>query len=476
MNAAAGSHDFVKLSSANIVEHLIGNAPEVKAIIAAATGAKSESEIEQHRIDLLASFSGVQDMAAAEVPPPYTHYASRFDMVGVYQSVLSGLFSDIPALQGYGDRNAVWLTTPLEESAFKIKAVLHGLQAMAEQKKSPLQAIVEAWRAVRFAKAPYPQGAPPTRPFAETCTVALLADWGGDNPAAKRIAEIVERSKPSLAVHLGDIYYGGVKEECEAFLRNWPLQVDPAHRGNGIPPLSSLALNGNHEMYTGGEAFFNVVLPAFGQSQPFFCLENEHWRLIGLDTAYLDGRLKPTDANDPMMVQWNWLVDLLKNGSKKANIFLSHHQPVSAHAHEYKDSKALRDDVEELLALEGVGKDAIFGWFFGHEHRCTVYKDDDATPYNARLIGSGCIPHSIQRETSCDPGCNPFVWVSGRGEDGSTQAAISEYAELRFIREFLEIVYIDERGTALGAEQWNARNGRLHGVPFAPDKTTYAQE
>ena len=476
MNAAAGSHGFVKLSSANIVNHLDGNAAEVRAIIAAATDAKSNDEIEQQRADLLASFSAVRDKAAAEIPLPYTHYASRFDIVGVYQSVLSGLFSDIPALQGYGDRNAVWLTTPLEESAFKVKSVLHGIQAMAAQKKSPLQAIVEAWRKVRFAKASYPPGTPPTLPLAESCTVALLADWGGDNPAAKRIAGIVQRSKPRLAIHLGDIYYGGVKEECQAFLRNWPLQVDPAHAGNGVPPGSSLALNGNHEMYTGGEAFFEVVLPAFGQPQPFFCLEDEHWRLIGLDTAYLGGRLKPTDSNDPMIVQWNWLVTLLKNGPKKANIFLSHHQPVSAHAQEYEDSKTLRADVQELLAIEGIGQDAIFGWFFGHEHRCTVYKDDDVTPYNARLIGSGCIPHTIQRETSCDPGCNPFVWVSGRGEDGSAEAAISEYAELRFIREYLEIVYIDERGTSLGTEQWNALNGRLHGVPFAADKTTYFQE
>ena len=119
-----------------------------------------------------------------------------------------------------------------------------------------------------------------------------------------------------------------------------------------------------------------------------------------------------------------------------------------------------------------MGADAIFGWFFGHEHRCTVYQDKE-TPYNARLIGSGCIPHDIQSEVTCDSGCTPFTWVSARGEDG-TESAISLYAELRFIREWLEIVYTDERGTSLGKEQWNAQKGRLNGVQFEPDRTTYA--
>lgn len=472
MNAAAGSHDFVKQSSAHIVEHLTQNTPDVRKIITAATGARSESEIDQQRTELLAGFTEIRDKAATEIPQPYIHYASRFDVVGVYQSVLSTLFSQIPQFQGYGGLSLSWVTTPLEESAFKAESVLREVMAVIERKKTPLQAIVEAWKQLKAPQAPYPPGVPETLPFDDVCTVALLSDWGGDNPAAKRIADIVRRAQPQLAIHLGDIYYGGVKAECEAFLRNWPLQIDPSHPGRGIPPKTSLALNGNHEMYTGGKSFFEVVLPGFGQPQPFFCLENTHWRVIGLDTAYMGGRLKPTDPSDPMMAQWNWLVDLLKSGSKKATIFLTHHQPISAHAQEYSDAEPLRADIKELLSIEGIDKNVIFGWFFGHEHRCTVYKDD-ATPYNARLIGSGCIPHTIQHETEPEPGCTPFVWVSSRGEDGSTESAISEYAELRFVRETVLIVYVDERGTELGHERWNAIKGRLQGEPFVASKVTY---
>ena len=243
-----------------------------------------------------------------------------------------------------------------------------------------------------------------------------------------------------------------LRQSARAFLRNWPLQIDPTRPGSGIPPGSSFALNGNHEMYSGGEAFFNVVLPAFGQKQPFFCLEGEHWRLIGLDTAYLNGRLKPDAQDDPMQQQWQWLINLLVNGSKRANIVLTHHQPVSAHTQEFRDSEALRGDICELLATAGVKHDAIFGWFFGHEHRFTIYRDDE-TLFNARLIGSGCIPHQIQSETKADPSCTPFAFVSNRGEDGS-ETAISQYAELQFLGEQLRVVYMDEKGTSLGWEMW----------------------
>jgi predicted phosphodiesterase len=471
MNDAAGHHEFVKASAAQLVEQFSQTTPEVRTAITAATGAQTSPEIEQHLAQLLADFIKVRDKAQEEVPLPYVHYASRFDIVGLYQSVLSKVFSDISAFQGYGDANPVWVTTLLEQDAFKLKSFFHEIHELRGTKKSLLQAIVESWTDLKFAKAPYPSGVPVTLPLDDTCTIALLADWGGDNPAAKNVAATVRRAQPKIAIHLGDIYYGGVKDECEAFLQNWPMQSDPVHPGSGVPPGSSLAMNGNHEMYSGGESFFNVVLPAFRQKQPFFCLEGEFWRIIGLDTAYLGGRLKPSGPDDPMAAQWNWLIGLLKSGPKRANIFLTHHQPVSAHTQEFHDSATLRADAEELLGTEGVGADAIFGWFFGHEHRCTIYKNE-AAPYNARLIGSGCIPHEIQREVTCDPGCTPFVWVSGRGEDG-TQSAISLYAELRFIRHQLTIVYIDERGTSLGLEIWDAQKGRLNGLPFQPDKTTY---
>ena len=473
MNGAAGNHDFIKASAAQLVEHFSQATPEVNAAITAATEARTGAEIERERQSLLADFTNVRDKANEEVSQAYVHYASRVDVVGLYQSALAKVFNDVPELQGYGF-NPIWIVTPIEEGVFKLKSFFHEIHLLKGTKKPLLQAVIEAWRELRTARASYPSGVPDVLDLDETCTIALLADWGGDNPAAKRVADTVRRAKPKMAVHLGDIYYGGVKEECVEFLRNWPLQTDPVYPEKGVPPHSSLALNGNHEMFSGGESYFNVVLPAFEQPQPFFCLEGNFWRIIGLDTAYSGGRLKPSGPDDPLAAQWNWLIGLLRNGPKRANLFLTHHQPVSAHTKESHDAVPLAQDVKELLATEGVDKDTIFGWFFGHEHRCTIY-DDKATLYNARLIGSGCIPHEIQHETVCDPGCTPFIWVSGRGEDGSTQAAISEYAELRFNEHLLTIVYTDERGTQLAHETWDAQQGRFKGTPLRPDTTTFTK-
>ena len=262
---------------------------------------------------------------------------------------------------------------------------------MHHQKESLLQSILKEWKSLKFEKAPYPQGVPGTKPLPPNAKVALLADWGGDNPAARRIASITTKQQGNIGIHLGDIYYGGIQSECETFLQLWPFQTNIKHPEIGVPAGSSFALNGNHEMYSGGEAYFDVVLKAFGQPQPFFCPENEFWRLIGLDTAYNGGRLKPGDLNDPIARQWNWLIEILKKSDGKKNILLTHHQPVSAHAAEFSASLPLRTDVADLLATEGVSPEAIFGWFFGHEHRCALYQDS-ATQFNACLIGNGCIP------------------------------------------------------------------------------------
>lgn len=272
MNDAAGHQPFVVASASEIVEHFSQSKPEVNKAIAAATGAGTPGEIEEKRQALLADFTKKRDEAAAETAEAYTHYASRVDIVGVYQSILGTVFQDLPGLQGYGNRNAVWLATPLEQLAFKVKAFFHEVHDIEGAKVPFIQAVAKAWHDLKVSKAPYPLGTPETLRLDEHSTMSLLADWGGDNLAAKNVAASAAKSNPKLVVHLGDIYYGGIKLECEAFLRNWPLQGDPMNPGAFIPSGSSLALNGNHEMFSGGESYFNVVLKAFGQGQPFFCL------------------------------------------------------------------------------------------------------------------------------------------------------------------------------------------------------------
>ncbi len=42
--------------------------------------------------------------------------------------------------------------------------------------------FLKAWKDLRAEKADYPTGTPSTVTIPSTTVVALLADWGGDNP------------------------------------------------------------------------------------------------------------------------------------------------------------------------------------------------------------------------------------------------------------------------------------------------------
>ncbi len=462
MHDQVGKQEFVKASLNTLLEHFRSNDDVIKKAVADSLGSQDAVAIESERQRLIEQFVQAKTAADSEQPMEYVHYASRNGLVGLYQSILSKLFTDIPQLQGYGDRNPIWVVTWIEEACYASKAFFGHVYEDVHGRKRPLIAsLLEAWKELRFERAPYPEGKPAVITFPDECNVALLADWGGDNPAARRVASVVQRSNPEVVIHLGDIYYGGVKQECEAFVANWPTRRD----GDAMRANANFALNGNHEMYSGGESYFGVVLKAFGQQQPFFCLENTNWRLIGLDTAYAEGRLKPSGPGDPLNAQWDWLIDVLKNRPKKATILLTHHQPVSAHRSEFEASAPLRQDVDDLLKQDGIGEHAIFAWFFGHEHRCTIY-DDIATPYMARLIGSGCIPHTAQRETTSDPGCTPAKWFNKRETQPGSNSAISMYAELRFQRDNLYVVYTDEDGTAWGSEVWQSDPGRMVATGF----------
>ena len=161
MNDAAGYQPFVKASATRLIEHFTSPpTPEVIDAIKVATGAQNDAEIEQHRQNLLEDFTKVRDEVSNEIAEPYIHYASRIDIVGVYQSMLGTVFKDIPGLQGYGDKNAVWVITPLEELGFKLKDFFHEVHELRGGRKTLLQALIEAWKENRFAKSPYPSAKP----------------------------------------------------------------------------------------------------------------------------------------------------------------------------------------------------------------------------------------------------------------------------------------------------------------------------
>ncbi len=466
MHEAAGNQRFVSQSILHIKEQLSNPTPELADAISSGIGSTDVAVIEDKRTQLAARFEEISAKSQEEPVRQDKHYVSRFGGVGLFQSALSKVLAEVPNLQGYGDWNPLWIITEIEKFAYELKGLMNRVhQDEAGKKQSVWAAIVTELVRLKTVddRAPYPTGLPDSLTIPANCVVALLADWGGDNDAAKRVADVTRKQNPDIAIHLGDIYYGGTERECKQFLNLWPIRDTKDDQNSPIHTDGSWALNGNHEMYCGGEYFFKTVLPAFAQKQPFFCLENDNWRVLGLDTAYADGRLKPQSESDPIFAQWNWLVDKLRS-NKKATILLTHHQPVSAHQQEFKDAEPLRSDIDELLRLDGVGDDAIFGWFFGHEHRCAVYRDSTLR-FNARLIGNGCIPHEVEKEKTADPGCTEVDFFNRKEAAPGTDTAASMFAKLTFMGPKLAIEYIDETNLPWGREVWDSTRKRLEGDP-----------
>ena len=94
----------------------------------------------------------------------------------------------------------------------------------------------------------------------------------------------------------------------------------------------------------------------------------------------------------------------------------------------------------------------IYGWFFGHEHGCTIY-DDSKLPYRARLIGHGCIPHTPPSfGFQPDAGCASVFKINT--QSNSNGDAISGFALLNLNGDQIGIKYINEDGSVFYSETW----------------------
>jgi hypothetical protein len=182
-------------------------------------------------------------------------------------------------------------------------------------------------------------------------------------------ASIREDKTPfDTIIHLGDVYYSGTKGEVEErFLALWPFRSEAMNR----------ALNSNHEMYTGGHAYYDVTLARFRQDSSVYALQNDDWLLVGLDTAYREHDL----ANG----QEKWLADMIASAEGRRVVLFSHHQPYSLF------EKGGHRLVAKLMPL--LSDQRIFAWFWGHEHRCVLY--DRHLQWNmwARCIGHSGFPY-----------------------------------------------------------------------------------
>ena len=97
--------------------------------------------------------------------------------------------------------------------------------------------------------------------------IAVAADWGTGTLEADTVANNMKLCAPHYTLHLGDVYYMGetpeIDENCLGMPTNnytgvyWPLGS-----------LGSFALMGNHEMYSGGQGYFQTLLITLGLLSP----------------------------------------------------------------------------------------------------------------------------------------------------------------------------------------------------------------
>jgi hypothetical protein len=287
-----------------------------------------------------------------------------------------------------------------------------------------------------------------------TARIAVLADWGTGLYGAPKCAQTIEGSnKPyDVLMHLGDVYYSGDEDEVrDNFLAYWP----DAQKTNweNKDSVISRALNSNHEMYTGGKAYFNQTLKQFDQAASYCALHNDHWILVGLDTAYKEGKLHGDQAA--------WLQGLIDQAEGRKIILFSHHQPFSLFE---KGHKKITDKLGNILTDK-----QIFAWYWGHEHRCVVFDKHEGYNLHGRCVGHSGFPYfsdKFEHQAESKPQGSENAWWRLAGKEGVPTGLVLSgpnpylvgeeakfgphgYVSLEFDGPHLKEIYHDPEGTLL---------------------------
>lgn len=234
----------------------------------------------------------------------------------------------------------------------------------------------------------------PLIPSGASLRIAVAGDWATGTDISQQVADSISRLNPDLTLHLGDVYYVGTPEEVE---ENCLGKDTPAYKGVLWPKgsLGSFALNGNHEMYSGGHGYFERFLPTLGlpasrdraQLRSYFCLDTPVWRILAVDTGYNAGAISGDCHLEPALLDWlSSTVDPLRN--PKPTILLSHHQWFSGFGN--------GDYTRPASQLAPFFPAQEIVWLWGHEHRLALYdkfasRDPRLTAW-CRCLGHGGMP------------------------------------------------------------------------------------
>ena len=209
--------------------------------------------------------------------------------------------------------------------------------------------------------------------------LAIAGDWGTGpferNAPATLVAAVIGKIAPDYSFHLGDVYYAGTQSEEKNNMQAWP------HGKSG-----AFTLNSNHEMYSGAKAYFAELERHFPRQQntSYFALQNDHWLVIGLDSAYASDPLNLYMDGKLNRAQIDWLRGLPKD---KAVIVMSHHQP-----YDIDGNKSTELYTQVVAALGSVPA----YWYWGHLHNSIWYQPKAGM--HGRCAGHGSIPYGVASE------------------------------------------------------------------------------
>jgi hypothetical protein len=273
---------------------------------------------------------------------------------------------------------------------------------------------------------------PATVELGDRARVVLVGDWGSGLPRALAVRDHMKAWLDKTpegwsrhAIHLGDVYYSGTKSEYhERFLDPWPTTAGDGSR--------SYALNGNHDMYSGGFSYFGDCLgkdPRFASQQgaSYFRIANAHWQLLALDTSY--------DDQDLHGDQLEWLQKQLE-GFAGHSILLSHHQLFSPYE---STAPKLHEKVAPVLKQHPAA-----GWFWAHEHRCLVFRDHPLIAF-ASCVGHGGIPEYLVKELADPPAWFEYDYRKRHSTDWQPWNTFG-FAVLDIDGEQATVRYVDEDG------------------------------
>ena len=295
--------------------------------------------------------------------------AQQQGMIAAWHNAIGMLSSDAKPVLKKGTLGSAILHTPQNELASRLQTLLvkgatagGNVETVQAAQMAP-EVIFKPPKAEWVAPPPVPQT------IADNARIALFADWGTGLYGAPAIARSIEGlDRCEVVLHLGDTYYSGEDGEIrDRLIGNWPKR--PAGTLNR-------ALNGNHEMYSGGKGYFQALTSFFDQPASCFALQNSSWILICLDTAYEDFDLDQK--------QVAWVKSILAGAGTRKLLLFSHHQPFSQ-----LDSQGpnLQVALADLLNTQ-----RIHAWFWGHEHRLVIYEPHPKWGFKGRCIGNGGFP------------------------------------------------------------------------------------